>query len=158
MAERAGEARGLNDVAAHVRTETEAIRADYARMRVAIDDIDALLAVYRGLPTGRAEEEAPDQPRDLAARGATCMEGVRDRLFKNEDRLVALETTVLTIVQEHAYANEGATAHGADTHKDESWHAPPMDDLHALEAETGVAGQDGPERKRVTVMFAYKPF
>jgi len=158
MANRGDARKNLGELSTHVRSEVEAIRKDYARMRREMDDMNELFATEQGLPTGRATDEESEQPRDLAARGARCMENLRKKLFANEDRLIAVENTLLTIMQEHAYVNGGAQPHATDPRRDESWHAPPMDDLAALEAETGVAGQEGPGRMRVTVAFAYKEF
>lgn len=126
-------------------------------MRKAMNDMNALFIAKQSLPTGRAEDDLIEMPRGLAAQGARCMENLSKMLFATEDRVTALENTVLTLMREHAYANGGSQANPTDARRDESWHVPAMEDLHALEAQTGVAGHEGPERMRVTVPFSFMP-
>lgn len=137
------------------REEATDLRKAYARIAAAADDIEGLLDEKRFLATGDAPSGGSGGSKTVAGRMADALEAVRQLVFDAEERLNAVENSLLDVVQKETYASPagGPGQTGDGRPRDESAHVPSLQDLTEIESETGIADLASHRRTRATVLY-----
>jgi hypothetical protein len=137
------------------REEVADLRKAYARIAAAADDIKCMLDEKRFLATGETSSDGVVGGKTVTGRTADALEDVRQMLFDAEERLNALENSLLDVVQKETYATPagGPGQTGDGRPRDESAHVPSLQDLTEIESETGIADLASHRRTRATVLY-----